>query len=73
MKHQLNEFEMPRHRIAQQLQDAIKELHADLARVELWASALTSFAQPIPDYGQAKSEEIRRANGLVNGDAAKEV
>ena len=40
----------PREQIARRLQDAVDELRVNVARVELWASALTSFAEPIPEY-----------------------
>jgi hypothetical protein len=53
----------PRGQIAQRLQDAIHELHADVARVELWASALMSFAQPIPEYSRSKWDELNCADG----------
>ena len=55
----------PRSQIARRLQEAIDELHADVARVELWASALTSFTQPIPDYGPG--EQARAQAGAQTG------
>ena len=58
-------IDTPRGQIAKRLQDAIDELHADVARVELWASALTSFTQPIPDYGASKKTELKRAHALM--------
>jgi hypothetical protein len=36
--------------IARNLQEAIERLQEDIANVQLWASALGSFSQPIPDY-----------------------
>lgn len=44
----------PYGRIVRRLQDAIDDMHADVARIELWASALKSFAEPIPDYSPSK-------------------
>jgi hypothetical protein len=34
----------------QQLHDAMELIFADAARAELWASALSAFAQPVPEY-----------------------
>jgi hypothetical protein len=53
----------PRTQIARRLQDAIHELHADVARVELWASALMSFAQPIPEYHSSKWNKLNQGDG----------
>jgi hypothetical protein len=39
-----------RERIERQLREAIDRLRADLALVEIWASALDGFSRPIPDY-----------------------
>lgn len=36
--------------IREHLQDAIEGLRGQLARVEIWASALDGFSKPIPDY-----------------------
>jgi hypothetical protein len=36
--------------ISRELEDAIARVHADMARVEMWASALSCFAQPVPQY-----------------------
>ena len=60
-----NIADTPRGQIAKRLQDAIDELHANVARVELWASALTSFSQPIPDYGTSEKLELNRARMLA--------
>jgi hypothetical protein len=51
----------PREQIARRLQDAVDELRANVARVELWASALTSFAEPIPEYRPSQWRELDRA------------
>jgi hypothetical protein len=42
-------------KIARHLQEAVKQLHDDIARVELWAGALGCFARPIPDYDPTTS------------------
>ena len=46
----------PRERVARQLMDAVDRLQYDIARVELWASALGGFSQPVPEYDPAKSK-----------------
>jgi hypothetical protein len=61
----------PHGQIARQLQDAIHELQADVARVELWASALASFMQPIPNYRPGDTPRLRQAGKLVGKQAEK--
>ena len=70
MNDRTNDIDTPRGQIAKRLQDAIEELHADVARVELWASALTSFTQPIPNYSPDKAREIKKASALVSDKSA---
>jgi hypothetical protein len=36
--------------LARQLADSVVRLHKQAETVEFWASALTGFAAPIPDY-----------------------
>ena len=48
--------EPAKERIARQLMEAVERLQYDIARVELWASALGGFSQPVPDYDPAKSK-----------------
>jgi hypothetical protein len=36
--------------INDRLHQAIDELRKDVTRVEIWAAALGSFAQPVPEY-----------------------
>jgi hypothetical protein len=36
--------------ISRRLHEALAQLHKDMWRVEVWASALSGFVQPIPDY-----------------------
>ena len=38
------------HAIEEKLREAIDTLRVDATRVEIWASALSGFARPIPDY-----------------------
>lgn len=61
----LDDTDAPRRQIAKRLQEAIKDLRADVARVELWASALTSFTQPIPDYDPSEETDLRREHVLA--------
>jgi hypothetical protein len=37
-------------KIVAKLFEAIDSVREDVARVEFWASAVTGFAQPVPDY-----------------------
>lgn len=39
--------------IKQELDAALSRLRNDIDRVELWAGALSGFAQPVPDYEPA--------------------
>lgn len=36
--------------ISERLHKAIEGLRKDVTRVEMWATALASFSEPIPDY-----------------------
>jgi len=36
--------------IVRNLIEALQRVHEDLDRMELWAAALSSFQNPIPDY-----------------------
>ena len=45
-------------KIARHLQDAVAQLHEDIARVELWAGALGCFARPVPDYDVMNSKYL---------------
>jgi hypothetical protein len=53
----------PQHLIEQKLRDAIDTLRADAVRVELWASALSGFARPIPDYEFEEKYRLRKQAG----------
>lgn len=36
--------------ISAKLHEAIEGLRKDVTRVEIWATALSSFSQPVPEY-----------------------
>ena len=36
--------------LTSRLLEAIDQVRKDVARVELWASALTGFSRPVPEY-----------------------
>lgn len=36
--------------ISEKLHEAIDGLRKDVTRVEIWATALSTFSQPVPDY-----------------------
>jgi hypothetical protein len=38
---------------ADQLHNAIEQLRHDVRRVEVWATAVSCFAQPVPEYSPA--------------------
>jgi hypothetical protein len=44
----------PSDAIARNLFDAIERVRKDVAKVEFWASAVTGFSQPVPDYDPDK-------------------
>jgi hypothetical protein len=46
----MTEQELGRAKVARNLENAIERLQEDLVRIEIWASALGCFSQPIPDY-----------------------
>lgn len=52
----MSAVEPAKERIARQLMEAVERLQYDIARVELWASALGGFSQPVPDYDPSKSK-----------------
>ena len=54
--------------IERELQEAVEQLQHDIARVEFWADALSSFAQPIPSYDAAAlGQFILPANSSKGG------
>ncbi len=42
--------EDPKEMIARHLFEAIDQARDDLAKVEFWASAVSGFSRPVPDY-----------------------
>lgn len=46
-------------KVVEKLQDALDRLNTDVKRVEIWAGALTGFAQPVPDYSETAAEKHR--------------
>ena len=46
-------------RISERLQESLARLREDIDRVELWAGALESFSQPIPEYDAAQRYRLR--------------
>lgn len=46
----MSEQKLGREKVERNLLDAIDRLQDDIARIQIWASALGSFSQPIPDY-----------------------
>ncbi len=51
--------------INERLQDAIDGLRKDVTRVEVWATALGTFAKPVPDY--QPDEKHRLGTALKKG------
>ena len=47
--------------ITERLQDAIDELRKDATRVEVWATALSTFSKPVPDYQPDEKHRLGKA------------
>ena len=58
-----------RDQINDRLHDAIEGLRKDVTRVEVWATALGSFSQPVPDYSPSKTFELGQDSGQDSGPA----
>jgi hypothetical protein len=67
--------------ISEKLHEAIDGLRKDVTRVEVWATALSTFAKPIPDYqpnpkyqlGQPfQSDELAKNDNQEPGDDDRE-
>jgi hypothetical protein len=54
--------------LARQLSDSVDRLHEQVEKVEFWASAMSSFAAPIPDY---EPEATKVARYLKPGRPAR--
>jgi len=52
--------------IEQRLQKAIDVISEDAALVELWACALSGFAQPIPAYTRTTNPRLPRTPNIVS-------
>ena len=72
--------------LARHLSDSIERLQKQVEQVEFWASAVTGFTQPVPDYEPetssvaryvkpgrlAKKRRRRRANPAANQNNRRE-
>lgn len=47
--------------IHKRLHQAIDELRKDVTRVEIWATALWTFATPVPEYRPNPQYELEKA------------
>ena len=64
--------------INNRLHEAIEGLRKDVTRVEIWATALSSFTQSVPDYspsntfelGQNSSEAPQKPEASAKADSA---
>ena len=45
--------------LARHLTDSVESLHKQLEKVEFWASAVTGFTQPVPEY-EPESSKVGR-------------
>ena len=50
----------PSHMISQNLQQAIDDLRRDIVKVEMWADALSGFAQPVAEYEVASAHLLKQ-------------
>jgi hypothetical protein len=48
-----------RERIARQLVESVDRLQKEVEKVEFWATAVTAFTQPIPDYEPGSPNAFR--------------
>ena len=48
-----------RERIARQLVESVDRLQKEVDKVEFWATAVTAFTQPIPDYEAGNPNAFR--------------
>lgn len=57
--------------ISEKLHEAIDSLRKDVTRVEVWATALSTFAKPVPDYRPNPKYELGQpveAGNLAEND-----
>jgi DNA-directed RNA polymerase sigma subunit (sigma70/sigma32) len=57
-----------REKINEHLHEAIDGLRKDVTRVEIWATALSSFAQPVPDYSPSTKFDLGQDQSELKGD-----
>jgi hypothetical protein len=57
--------------INDRLHQAIDELRKDVTRVEVWATALGSFAKPVPDYQPDETFRLGRRAGKAPRSGSK--
>ncbi len=57
----MTEKKMGREGVSERLHEAIDVLRKDVTRVEIWATALFTFTQPIPDYRADPKFELGQA------------
>jgi len=53
--------------IALHLLDAVRKTQESLRCVEIWASALTAFSQPVPEYRPDMTYVLRPGSGSETG------
>lgn len=53
-------------RISEKLNKALDGLRKDVTRVEIWATALATFAQPVPEYRPDPKYLLRRSPETEN-------
>ena len=60
--------------VNERLHKAISGLRSNITRVEIWATALFTFSQPIPDYEPDPKFELGQPvkTGRIAGNAASE-
>jgi hypothetical protein len=58
-----------REEINERLQEALDGLRKNVTRVEIWATALGSFTQSVPDYSPNKKFELGQDNDAENPTA----
>jgi hypothetical protein len=54
----MTEKKTGREDVSERLHEAIEGLRKDVTRVEIWATALYTFTQPVPDYRADRKFEL---------------
>ena len=57
----MTEKKTGREYVTERLHEAIDGLRKDVTRVEIWATALLTFTQPVPDYPHGPEIRARTA------------